>query len=179
MSFVNSNKDLFSQHSDKYAAFRPTYPVDLYRFIYSHCKSFEVAWDCATGNGQAAQDLALKFNKVFATDFSEKQIQNSVVQENIIYSVCLAEKTPFADNTFDVILSQFCIHNIDDKKEQEKACFEIARVLKPGGRSLIGDYIPTHSYAKYFKKAGLKVLNSKNYISAAGSLTWIVEATKP
>ena len=88
-------------------------------------------------------------------------------------------KLSFADNTFDVILSQFCIHNIDDKKEQEKACFEIARVLKPGGRSLIGDYIPTHSYAKYFKKAGLKVLNSKNYISAAGSLTWIVEATKP
>jgi ubiquinone/menaquinone biosynthesis C-methylase UbiE len=46
----------------------------------------------------------------------------------------------------------FCIHNIDDKKEQEKACFEIARVLKQNGTALIGDYIPTHQYAKYFEK---------------------------
>lgn len=39
-----------------------------------------------------------------------------------------ARSLSFVDNTFDVILSQFCIHNIDDKAEQEHACFEIARV---------------------------------------------------
>ena len=84
----------------------------------------------------------------------------------------------FADNTFDVILSQFCIHNIDNKLEEEKACFEIARVLKQGGIALIGDYIPTHEYAKYLAKAGLKVKSSKNYISTALSMTWMVEAQK-
>ena len=84
----------------------------------------------------------------------------------------------FADNTFDVILSQFCIHNIDNKLEEEKACFEIARILKPGGIALIGDYIPTHDYAKYLAKAGLKVESSKNYISTALSMTWMVEAIK-
>ena len=84
----------------------------------------------------------------------------------------------FPDNTFDVILSQFCIHNIDNKLEEEKACFEIARVLKPGGIALIGDYIPTHEYAKYLAKAGLKVKSSKNYISTALSMTWMVEAQK-
>ena len=89
-----------------------------------------------------------------------------------------ARQLSFADNSFDVILSQFCIHNIDDIKEQEQACFEIARVLKPNGTALIGDYIPTHTYAKYFAKAGLKVISSKNYISTAYSMTWIVEARK-
>ena len=84
----------------------------------------------------------------------------------------------FADNTFDVILSQFCIHNIDNKLEEEKACFEIARVLKPGGIALIGDYIPTHEYAKYLAKAGLKVKSSENYISTALSMTWMVKAQK-
>ena len=70
------------------------------------------------------------------------------------------------------------MHNIDNKLEEEKACFEIARVLKPNGIALIGDYIPTHNYAKYLEKAGLKVISSKNYITTAYSLTWIVEAHK-
>jgi arsenite methyltransferase len=89
-----------------------------------------------------------------------------------------ARKLSFQDNTFDVILSMWCIHNIEDKVEQEQACFEIARVLKPNGTALIGEFIPTHDYAKYFEKAGLKVKSSKNYISTAYTLMWMVEATK-
>lgn len=89
-----------------------------------------------------------------------------------------ARQLSFPDNSFDVVLSQFCIHNIDNKIEEEKACFEIARVLKPNGIALIGDYIPTHEYAKYLAKAGLKVRSSRNYITTACSLTWIVEAVK-
>jgi len=84
----------------------------------------------------------------------------------------------FEDNTFDVILSLLCIHNIESKEDQEKACFEIARVLKPNGTVLIGDYIPTTEYAKAFTKAGLKVKSSKQYLSTAYALMWIVEATK-
>jgi ubiquinone/menaquinone biosynthesis C-methylase UbiE len=72
----------------------------------------------------------------------------------------------------------WCIHNIDDKVEQAQACFEIARVLKPNGTALIGEFIPTHDYAKYFEKAGLKVLSSRNYISTAYTLMWMVEAKK-
>jgi arsenite methyltransferase len=89
-----------------------------------------------------------------------------------------ARQLSFADNSFDVVVSMFCIHNIDDMKEQEKACFEIARVLKRGGTALIGDYIPTHDYARYFEKAGLKVISSRNYISTAYTLMWMVKATK-
>jgi arsenite methyltransferase len=89
-----------------------------------------------------------------------------------------ARKLSFQDNTFDVILSMWCIHNIDSKVEQENACFEIARVLKPNGTALIGEFIPTHDYAKYFEKAGLKVKSSKNYITTAYTLMWMVEATK-
>ena len=89
-----------------------------------------------------------------------------------------ARNLSFEDNSFDVILSLLCIHNIEDKSEQEKACFEIARVLKPNGTALIGDYIPTTDYAKAFTKAGLKVKSSKPYFKTAYALMWIVEATK-
>lgn len=84
----------------------------------------------------------------------------------------------FPDNSFDIVLSLLCIHNIEPEADQEKACFEIARVLKPNGTALIGDYIPTTAYAKAFAKAGLKVKSSKPYFSTAYALMWIVEATK-
>lgn len=84
----------------------------------------------------------------------------------------------FADNSFDVVLSLLCIHNIETKADQEKACLEIARVLKPNGTTLIGDYIPTTEYAKAFAKAGLKVKSSKPHFTTALALMWIVEATK-
>jgi arsenite methyltransferase len=120
-----------------------------------------------------------------AEDLSNNSIENSYKNaelENVRDKVEIknedARKLSFQDNTFDVILSMWCIHNIDDKSEQEKACFEIARVLRPNGTVLIGEFIPTHDYAKYFEKAGLKVKSSKNYITTAYTLMWMVEATK-
>jgi arsenite methyltransferase len=118
-------------------------------------------------------------------DLSGNNIENALKNaelENVSNKIEIknedARKLSFQDNTFDVILSMWCIHNIDDKVEQEQACFEIARVLKPNGIALIGEFIPTHDYAKYFEKAGLKVKSSKNYISTAYTLMWMVEATK-
>lgn len=90
-----------------------------------------------------------------------------------------ARELNFKENYFDVVLSQFCLHNIESKQDQEKACFEIARVLKPGGKALIGDYIPTTDYAKIFKKAGLQIKGSRAYFATALGPTWIVEAVKP
>ena len=89
-----------------------------------------------------------------------------------------ARSLTFEDNSFDVVFSLLCIHNIEPKSDQEKACFEIARVLKPNGTALIGDYIPTTEYAKAFTKAGLKVKSSKPYFTTAYALMWIVEVTK-
>ena len=89
-----------------------------------------------------------------------------------------ARNLSFADNSFDVIFSLLCIHNIEPKADQEKACFEIARVLKPNGMAIIGDYVPTSDYAKAFAKAGLTVKSSRQYFTTAYALMWIVEATK-
>jgi ubiquinone/menaquinone biosynthesis C-methylase UbiE len=89
-----------------------------------------------------------------------------------------ARSLTFADNSFDEVLSLLCIHNIEPKVDQEKACFEIARVLKPNGIALIGDYVPTTAYAKAFAKAGLIVKSSKPYFTTAYALMWIVEVTK-
>jgi arsenite methyltransferase len=120
-----------------------------------------------------------------AEDLSDNTLENALknaeienVSDRIEIRTEDARHLSFENNAFDMVLSMFCINNIDDKAGQEKACLEIARVLKPGGKAFIGDNIPTHDYAKYFKKAGLKVISSKKYISTAYTLMWIVEVAK-
>lgn len=61
-------KDLFSERSDLYARYRPTYPEELYDHILSFVKEKNTVWDCATGNGQAALVLADHFKKVIAVE---------------------------------------------------------------------------------------------------------------
>ncbi|OYU15214.1 MAG: methyltransferase type 11 [Alphaproteobacteria bacterium PA4] len=90
-----------------------------------------------------------------------------------------ARELAFPDASFDRVVSLLCIHNIEDKADQARACREIARVLKPGGRVVIGDYVPTHAYAAAFAGAGLTVMQSKPAFGVALSLMWIVVAEKP
>ena len=106
----NSVKDLFSEHSDIYAKYRPLYPKELYDFILAYVSHREMALDCGTGNGQAAGILSGFFKEVHATDISEKQIQNAIQRPNLRYHICNAEKTPFLDNTFDLITSATAVH---------------------------------------------------------------------
>jgi ubiquinone/menaquinone biosynthesis C-methylase UbiE len=96
-------KDLFSGHAQLYAKYRPAYPPQLFDYILSFVEEKKQAWDCATGNGQAAKVLADYFENVEASDISEKQLENAVQKPNIHYIVASAEHTPFEDNSFDLI----------------------------------------------------------------------------
>jgi len=104
------SKDLFSGHADLYASFRPTYPDDLFQFIFKHVRDFDKAWDCGTGNGQVAQSIASHFKRVDATDISKKQLDNAKPIENVVYRVCPAESTPFPNDCFDLICVGQAIH---------------------------------------------------------------------
>ena len=129
-------KDNFSTQAATYAQFRPTYPADLFDFILQNVENKQIAWDCATGNGQAAKVLAQHFDKVFATDISQKQIDNAAKADNIVYSVGKAEATDFADNTFDLITVAQAIHWFDF----EKFYAEVRRVAKPNATLAVWGY---------------------------------------
>lgn len=106
----------FSIKADQYASARPVYPKELYEWISSKCSPREAAWDCATGNGQAAQDLAPYFSKIYATDVSQQQVNNNFSKNNIQYSQSPAEKTIFEDNSFDLISVAQALHWFDYDK---------------------------------------------------------------
>jgi arsenite methyltransferase len=60
----------------------------------------------------------------------------------------------FPDASFDVILSNLCIHNIPAREGRDRACREIVRVLKPGGRAIISDFKNTADYLTAFRSEG-------------------------
>ena len=65
-----------------------------------------------------------------------------------------ASTMKFPDASFDVVVSNLCIHNIPSRAGRDQACREIIRVLKPGGKAIISDFIKTGDYVKAFKAAG-------------------------
>lgn len=65
-----------------------------------------------------------------------------------------AQDMPFDDGSFDVILSNLCLHNIYDREIRRRALQQIVRVLKPGGLALISDYKLTREYATELQRAG-------------------------
>ena len=103
-------KDNFSTQADVYARYRPDYPPALYEFVLKNVQERNTAWDCGTGNGQTAKVLAKHFAQVYATDISEQQISKAVKATNITYSIQPAEKTQFADNSFDLITVSQALH---------------------------------------------------------------------
>ena len=115
-------KDNFLKQSATYSKYRPDYPKELYEFISSNVKKKQAAWDCGTGNGQAAKELAKIFEKVFATDISQQQIENAGQRENIFYSVEPAEQTTFSHNSFDLVTVAQALHwlRVDDFYTQVK-----------------------------------------------------------
>lgn len=121
--------DLFSERSDLYAAARPQYPKELYEFLASCCASRDRAWDCGTGSGQAAINLAQYFSEVHATDASEQQIANAIQKENVLYSVQPAESTRFPDHYFDLVIVAQALHWFDF----DRFWSEVKRLLKRDG----------------------------------------------
>jgi ubiquinone/menaquinone biosynthesis C-methylase UbiE len=85
----------------------------------------------------------------------------------------------FADGTFDVVLSNLCLHNIPAAEKRDQACREIARVLKPGGTALISDYKNTSDYQRAFQAAGLEARRTGMYVGRVFPPLRIVIAKKP
>ena len=124
-----SFKDHFSKQAADYATFRPRYPQKLFEYLGSIAPSRRLAWDCGTGNGQAAVGLASTFHRVIATDASEKQIANAQQHERIDYRVASAEDSGIQSEMIDLIMVAQALHWFDLDRFYDEA----RRVLKRDG----------------------------------------------
>jgi SAM-dependent methyltransferase len=122
-------KDHFSKQAADYAKFRPRYPPELFEYLGGIAPSRALAWDCATGNGQAAVGLASVFDHVVATDASEKQITNADSHRRVDYRVAPAEDSGIDSAAVDLIMVAQALHWF----HLDRFYAEVRRVLKPKG----------------------------------------------
>lgn len=121
--------DHFSGVAPQYAEHRPTYPAALFDWLAAQCPARDAVWDCGTGSGQAALDLARHFGQVMATDASAAQVMQAPRHARIDYRVAKAEASGLPDASVDLVVVAQALHWFD------LAAFyrEARRVLRPGG----------------------------------------------
>jgi arsenite methyltransferase len=76
------------------------------------------------------------------------------VAQRVEVQTCDARQLPFADDTFDVVVSHWVVHNLDQPIDRARALNEMARVLKPGGWLLIADIKHHREYVGHLKGLG-------------------------
>jgi SAM-dependent methyltransferase len=121
--------DAFGSRATTYAAFRPDYPAALLDFVAGLPARRLLAWDCATGNGQAAVALAERFDEVIATDVSERQLAQAKPHPRVQYRRAAAERSGIPDACVDLVTVAQAMHWFD----LPRFYAEVVRVLAPGG----------------------------------------------
>jgi arsenite methyltransferase len=89
-----------------------------------------------------------------------------------------ARQLPFADGSFDLVLSSFALHNIYDVTQRRRAISEIARVLKSGGRVVLLDLGHLSEYASVLRDAGVDAQVKRPWTSNV-LMIWTFGALRP
>jgi SAM-dependent methyltransferase len=121
--------DHFSRVAADYARFRPRYPDALFDWLAGLAPGRGLAWDCATGSGQAAVALAERFERVVATDASAEQLASAEAHPRVEYRVAPAESSGLAAASVDLLTVAQALHWFDLPAFYAEA----DRVLRPGG----------------------------------------------
>lgn len=132
MSFA----DHFSQLAQNYSRYRPRYPAALFEYLAAVAPGRDLAWDCGTGNGQAALQLAQHFGWVVATDASAEQIARAFAHDRIEYRVERAEQVTLVSGSVDLVTVALAVHWFDLPAFYE----EVRRVLRPDGILAVWSY---------------------------------------
>lgn len=129
-------KDYFSGHAQAYANARPGYPDALFKCLSGLCPQHRLAWDCATGNAQAAHSLAGYFANVLASDASADQLAAAKPADRINLCVASAESVPLVANSTDLVTVAQALHWFDI----DRFFSECDRVLSSAGVLAVWSY---------------------------------------
>jgi SAM-dependent methyltransferase len=97
--------------------------------------------DAGCGSGVVTRYLTKQFPAAFAEgcDFSAERVaQARAAAPEINFTHCDLQKTPFATNSFDVVVSRYVFQHLSPKKAVS-ALKELLRILKPNGTLLLID----------------------------------------
>ncbi len=107
---------------------RPQYPMALFHYLAMVSRGTRLAWDCGTGNGQAAVGLAQRFARVLATDPGAEMIAQAIAHPRVKYAVA-GYDTELADHSANLVTAAQAMQWFD----VDQFVREARRVLVPGG----------------------------------------------
>jgi SAM-dependent methyltransferase len=133
---MSSFADHFSTGAARYASYRPGYPPALFAWLATIVPDRDRAWDCGTGNGQAAAPLAAHFAHVVATDPSASQLTHATRHPRVSYAAMPAERSALATDSASLVTVAQALHWFD----QAAFYAEARRVLVARGVLAIWSY---------------------------------------
>lgn len=119
----------------------------------------EQVLDVAAGNGNATLAAARRGCRVTSTDYVPELLKRGEERAraerlDVVFQSADAEALPFADGTFDAVLSSFGVMFAPD---QAQAARELSRVCRPGGRIGLANWTPQGYVGQMFKTLGRHV----------------------
>ncbi len=131
--------------------------------------------DVAAGNGNATLAAARRFAQVTSTDYVPALLDKGRARAQadgleVRFLEADVEDLPFADGSFDVVVSTFGAMFAPD---QRRTAREMMRVLRPGGRIGMANWTPAGFIGRLFKVVGAHVPPPAGLLSPA---LWGTEA---
>jgi ubiquinone/menaquinone biosynthesis C-methylase UbiE len=119
-------------------------------------RSGQKVLDVAAGNGNVSLAAARRWCKVVSTDYVPALLERGRARAaaeglTIEFREADAEALPFADGSFDVVVSTF---GVMFTPHQDRAAAELVRVCKPGGRIGLANWTPEGFIGQIFKTLG-------------------------
>ncbi len=123
--------------------------------------------DLGCGPGIVTEALAIETGQVIALDLSPEMIRRArqrceeAGQKNVRFTIGKAEKLPFHNASFDVIVTRLTIHHFPDP---EAALSEMIRVLKPSGKIVIADIVSSQIHEESDLHNALEILRDPSHV---------------
>ena len=118
-----------------------------------------------------------------AMEVTARNAEAEGVADRIELRTADMRELPFADASFDLVISNVAIHNISDAAGRDRAIDEAWRVLRPGGRLLVADISKSAQYQRHLRAHGIdsarRSLGWRTWWGGPWMPTMLVTATKP
>ncbi|AXY32048.1 methyltransferase domain-containing protein [Yersinia pseudotuberculosis] len=115
-------------------------------------------------NHVVSYDLSAQILQVVMQAAADKKLTNIEIQQG------LAESLPFADQSFDIVISRYSAHHWHDVG---KALREVKRVLRPGGKVIFMDVVsPGHPVLDIYLQT-VEVLRDTSHVRNYSPGEWL------